>query len=94
MHALRVRYHNKTRVLEPYLLGEYADERRFLLAWMVRCVEEPQKAPGWQHYLLSEMESVAALPDTFDGNRTGYNPVSDSRVRRSICAIPVLKITR
>jgi hypothetical protein len=42
MHALRVRYHNKTRVLEPYLLGEYADERRFLLAWMVRCDEEPQ----------------------------------------------------
>src|SRR5438270_5751719 len=90
MHALRVRYHNKTRVLEPYLLDEYADERRFLLAWMVRCEEEPQKSAGWQHYLLSEMQAVDVLPDRFDGTRAGYNPVSDDRVRRTIRAVPAL----
>jgi hypothetical protein len=88
MRLLGVRYHDKARVLEPYLLGTYADERQFLLAWMVHCVEDPEKSPGWQHYLLSGMQSVEVLPGNFDGTRPGYNPVSDSRVRHVIAAVP------
>lgn len=94
MRLLRVRYHDRTRTLEPYLLGEYSDARRFLLAWLVRCDEEPQKPSGWQHYLLSEMQTVDVLPESFSGTRADYNPVSDDRVRRTICAVPALKVLR
>lgn len=92
MNVLRVQYHDRTRVLEPYQLGEYSDGRRFLLAWLVRCDDEPQKPSGWQHYLLSEMQAVDTLPQRFDGARAGYNPVSDDRVRHTVCAVPALKV--
>jgi hypothetical protein len=92
LRALRVHYHGKTRVLEPYLLGMYADQRAFLLAWMLRCEGEPQKPSMWQHYLLSDIASVELLADKFDGARAGYNPTSDHRVRHIVCAVPARKI--
>jgi len=91
-HSLRVRYHDKTRVLEPYLLGEYADKRTFLLAWMVRCEDDPHKPSGWQHYLVSEIHLLEVLDERFGGDRTGYNPVSDTRVRRIVCSVSALRI--
>jgi len=88
---LRVRYKDRTRILEPYLLGEYADARRFVLAWMLLCEDDPAKAPGWQHYLLAQMQALEVLGETFDGERGGYNPVSDSRVKRVLCSVPALR---
>jgi hypothetical protein len=88
---LRVRYHDKVRLLEPYLLGEYSDNRQFLLAWMARC-EDTDKAPGWQHYLVSQLGTLEVLGQTFDGARVDYNPAGDTRIRRILCSIPVLKL--
>ncbi|MGH7651926.1 MAG: WYL domain-containing protein [Gemmatimonadaceae bacterium] len=90
--VLRVRYHDKVRLLEPYLLGEYSDNRRFLLAWMAQCEDASAKAPGWQHYLLSQIGSLEILGQTFDGTRAGYNPAGDARIRRILCSIPALKL--
>jgi len=94
MRRLRVRYHDTMRVLEPFLLGEYRDQRRFLLAWMVRCEEQPAKPSGWQHYIVTEMTDVELTSETFDGARGGYNPVSDERVSRTVAAVPALRIVR
>ncbi len=90
--VLRVRYHDKLRLLEPYLLGEYSDNRRFLLAWMAQCEDDPAKAPGWQHYLVSQIGSLEVLAQAFDGARAGYNPAGDTRIHRILCSIPALKL--
>ena len=90
--VLRVRYHDKLRLLEPYLLGEYSDNRPFLLAWMAQCEDDAAKAPGWQHYLVSQIGSLEVLAQTFDGARAGYNPAGDTRIRRILCSIPALKL--
>lgn len=89
---LKLRYHGKTRILEPYLLAEYADNRAFLLAWLVRCEEDATKPPGWQHYLLSQVESLEVLEESFDGTRADYNPAGDARIRRIQCSIPTLRL--
>jgi WYL domain len=89
---LRVRYHDKVRLLEPYLLGEYSDNRPFLLAWMTRCEDDAAKVPGWQHYLVSQIGSLEILAQTFDGARTGYNPAGDGRILRILCSVPALKL--
>ena len=87
---LRLRYKDKTRVLEPYLLGEYADTRQLVLAWQIRCEEEPTKPPGWQHYLVAQIQALELLEEPFDGQRAGYNPVGDSRVQRVLCSLSAL----
>lgn len=88
---LRVRYKDRTRILEPYLIGEYADARRFVLAWLVRCEDDPARTPGWQHYLVAQMQALEVLHEKFDGERDGYNPVSDSRVHHVLCSVPALR---
>ena len=90
--VLRVRYHTKVRLLEPYLLGEYSDNRPFLLAWMAECEDDTAKAPGWQHYLVSQIGLLEVLAQTFDGARADYNPAGDTRIRRILCSIPALKL--
>lgn len=90
--VLRVRYHDSTRLLEPYLLGEYADGRPVLLVWMVRSEDDPTKQSGWQHYLVSSMQSLEVSEETFDGRRPDYNPIGDGRVQRVICAVSALKL--
>jgi hypothetical protein len=90
--VLRVRYHEKVRLLEPYLLGEYSDNRPFLLAWMAHCEDNAAKAPGWQHYLVSQIGSLEVLAQTFDGARADYNPAGDKRIRRIHCSPPALKL--
>lgn len=90
--VLRVRYHDKVRLVEPYLLGEYADNRPFLLAWMTQCEDDPAKEPGWQHYLVSQIGSLEVLPQTFDGVRADYNPAGDTRISRILCSIPALRL--
>ena len=91
---LRVRYKELTRILEPYLVGEYSDGRQFVLAWLVRCEDDPTKLSGWQHYLLTRIQALELLEEQFDCDRSGYNPVSDTRVERILCSVPVLRASR
>ena len=90
--VLRVRYHDKVRLLEPYLLGEYSDNRPSLLAWMAQCEDDPAKEPGWQHYLVLQIGSLEVLTQSFDGTRAGYNPAGDARIRRILCSVSALRL--
>lgn len=91
--VLRIRYHDKVRLLEPHLLGEYSNGQPFLLAWLVRCEDDEAKPPGWQHYLVSQIQSLEVLPQSFERPRPDYNPAADNRISRIYCSLSALKLT-
>lgn len=88
---LRVRYHDRLRIIEPHLLGEYADGRTFLTLWLVRCEDDKPSREGWQNYAVPDIGRLEQLDETFS-TRDSFNPAADARVGRILCAVPVLRM--
>src|SRR5205823_10147632 len=75
-HLLRFGYTDqKTRVVEPHLVGLSTAHHDVLVAWRLRteAIDAPNSA-GWRNYLLDEMHSLEILSETFERPRPNYNP--------------------
>ena len=80
-------YDGCERVVEPRLCGQNTAGHDALLAWFVRGYSESKAGPGWRMYLLSEIQSIRQLDETFERARTGYNP-TDGSMRIVYCQVP------
>ena len=87
-HLLRFRYtDNKTRVVEPHLVGENTAHHDILIAWRLRTeVIDASHAVGWRNYLLDEMHSLEVLTEAFDRPRPDFNP-NDRHILRVYCHV-------
>jgi predicted DNA-binding transcriptional regulator YafY len=88
-HLLRFRYtDNKTRVVEPHLVGESTAHNDVLVAWRLRTEPiDASRSVGWRNYRLDEMHSIEILEETFDRPRPDYNP-GDEHILLVYCHIP------
>ncbi len=77
---------NYVRVVEPHLLGQDTAENDVLCAYLVRGFTESSQQPYWRLYLLSEMQFITILNETFPGPRKGYNP-NDKRMEKIYCRL-------
>lgn len=92
-HLLRFRYtDNKTRIVEPHLVGESTAHNDVLVAWRLRTEPIDGSRPnGWRNYRLDEMHSIEILEETFDRPRADYNP-NDNHILRVYCYLPRVAI--
>src|SRR6266480_4021336 len=83
---LQFSYGNRTRVVEPHILGRDSAGHDILSAYLVRGYSESRKQPSWRFYLLSDVTLPAMLDETFSGPRKSYNP-KDPRMLKIYCRL-------
>jgi predicted DNA-binding transcriptional regulator YafY len=75
------------RIVEPHMVAYNQGERLTLSAWYLGGASESGTGSGWRDYLLSEMTSVATLPQQFSGPRPGYRPDGGKTFHNVQCAL-------
>lgn len=67
------RYHDHSRRVEPHALGRLKDGAVVLLAWQVAGGSRSEPPPGWRNFLLTDIEGLELLAETFTP-RPDYRP--------------------
>lgn len=81
------RYRDKKRVVEPHMVATNEAGHLALSGWFVRGYSQSGGRAGWRSYLLSEIDQVSVLDDSFEGPREGYQPDGGMRFFDVICAL-------
>lgn len=72
---VQFRYHGYSRRMEPHALGHVTEGRLAVLGWQVSGGSASEPPPGWRTFLLSEIESLKLMRQTF-APRPDYRPAS------------------
>lgn len=75
-------YKNRTRVVEPHLLGYDSDGDLTLSAWQL----SGGSGQGWRDFHVSKLAGLSITGQTFSGPRHGYNP-HDSTLPQIVCRL-------
>jgi predicted DNA-binding transcriptional regulator YafY len=75
-------YKNRTRIVEPHLVGYDKDGDLTLSAWQL----QGGSGQGWRDFHISKLRALTITDKTFSGPRTGYNP-HDSTLSRIVCRL-------
>ncbi|WP_345271123.1 WYL domain-containing protein [Nibrella viscosa] len=78
--VIRIRYNNKWRTVEPYLVGRHNDtDNPTLRAYYVDAPLEgqPPQRQHWRLFTIEKIEEVAQTTSTFR-IRADYDPVDDN----------------
>jgi predicted DNA-binding transcriptional regulator YafY len=70
---LAFRYHEHSRRVEPHALGRLKDGAIVLLAWQVAGGSRSEPPPGWRNFLLTDIEDLELVAETFTP-RPDYRP--------------------
>jgi predicted DNA-binding transcriptional regulator YafY len=70
---LEFTYHDHVRRVEPHALGRLTDGDVVLLAWQVAGGSRSEPPPGWRNFLLTDIEGLELLVETFTP-RPDYRP--------------------
>jgi hypothetical protein len=80
-------YKGQRRTVEPHLVGYNKSGALALSAWFLRGGSESNEGEGWRVYMVSEMSSLDALAERFDGPRPGYKADGGKSFQNIQCAL-------
>jgi hypothetical protein len=75
------------RLVEPHMVAYTTADNLVLSAWFLGGESESKEGQGWREYLLSEMQNVTVLTQTFAGPRYGYKPTGGQRFHNVQCRL-------
>ena len=75
-------YKNRTRTVEPHLVGYDGDGDLTLSAWQLT----GGSGAGWRDFHVAKLSSLSITDRTFGRARPGYNP-QDSTISRIVCRL-------
>ncbi|WP_345244958.1 WYL domain-containing protein [Nibrella saemangeumensis] len=81
--VIRIRYNNKWRTVEPYLVGRHNDtDKPTLRAYYVDAPFEDQSSQRqhWRLFTVAKIEAIEQTTSTFR-IRADYDPVDDNILR-------------
>ena len=83
---LRFVYDGYERVVEPHVYGVNTAGHESVSGWLVGGWSSSEPEPGWRMFLVDRMEQVAALAESFEGTRVGYD-AGDPHYERVFCQL-------
>ena len=84
-NIIEFEYEGEIRVVEPHCFGITTAGNLALRAYQIDGYSSSGKL-GWKLYNLAKVENLSVLNDTFEEERSGYNP-DDSAMVEIICAL-------
>ena len=86
-HVIQFTYEGYSRTVEPFTLGYHKSTGNLVLgAWQVGGYSESDRHPPWRLYDVSKMYAITTVPETFTGDRPGYNP-GDRRMSQILATV-------
>ena len=70
--CLDVRYNNRLRRVEPYVLGKASDGKLLLLCYQISGGSESGQSAGWKMLSLAQLQAIEITPARFVGGRLAY----------------------
>ncbi|MBA3497367.1 MAG: WYL domain-containing protein [Gemmatimonadales bacterium] len=78
--VVRLRYHDRERIIEPHLLGLHDAGEPMLIAYQTGGASQSGDLPGWRTFLTTSIDDVEITDGRFPGPRRDLDVAAHSMI--------------